>query len=147
MSNDDFFSEEKLDTFEGWLEYQRGGIPISAEEVAELRKIFEQLKANPAPKVELMKLARVPGECKYAVAINDGSDLWLTLWVKRSKKGEVFVMVPRADRAWDPHTSYHLDGTLHSKSYGRAGFTRKLQPLNGTFRGTEHLGYYAGHGT
>jgi hypothetical protein len=28
-------------------------------------------------------------------------------------------MVPRADRGWDPHTSYHVDGTFHAKSHGR----------------------------
>jgi hypothetical protein len=52
------------------------------------------------------------------VAVREDSDLWLTLWVRRSPKGEFFVMVPRGDRGWNPHTSYHLDGTLHMKSFG-----------------------------
>ncbi len=51
------------------------------------------------PKVGLMKLPQVPGEHRYAVAVREGSDLWLTLWVRRSRKGEFFVMLPRADRA------------------------------------------------
>jgi hypothetical protein len=80
-----------------------------------------------------------------AVAVRDGSDLWLTLWVRRSKKGEFFVMIPRKDRSWDPHGSYHLDGTFHHKSHGWKGRSKKLQPLTGTFRGTEHLSGYGGH--
>ncbi len=55
-------------------------------------------------------------------------------------------MVPRAARGWDPHTSYHLDGSLHAKSYdNKVGSSQKRQPLTGTFRGTEHLGGYLGH--
>ena len=94
-----------------------------------------------------MKLrALKPGEHRYAVAVRD-SGFWLTLWVRRSPKGEFFVMVPRADRGWDPHTSYHVDGTFHAKSHGRKfGQPQKRQSLTGTFRGTEHLGAYAGHG-
>jgi hypothetical protein len=75
-----------------------------------------------------------------------------SLWVRRSPKGEFFVMVPRADRGWDPHTSYntsyHLDGTFHMKSFGRKfdPHQKKRQALIGEFRGTEHLGAYAGHG-
>ena len=30
-------------------------------------------------------------------------------------KGELLVMVPRADREWNPHTSYHLDGTAYEE--------------------------------
>ena len=74
----------------------------------------------PTPKVGLMKLQSLPGEHRYAVAIREGSELWLTLWVRRSPKGEFFVMVPRADRGWDPHNSYHLDGTFHGKCAHRS---------------------------
>jgi hypothetical protein len=57
-------------------------------------------------------------------------------------------MIPRADRSWDPHLSYHLDGTCHSKSFNKrfAHTTRQLQPLTGPFRGAAHLGAYGGHG-
>jgi hypothetical protein len=56
-------------------------------------------------------------------------------------------MVPRADRDWDPHTSYHLDGTLHMKSFNhKVSSPTKRQPLTGNFRGTEHLGAYKGYG-
>jgi len=46
-------------------------------------------------------------EHRYAVAIRNSANLWLTLWVTRSPKGEFFVFVPRADRKWTPHASYH----------------------------------------
>src|SRR5262245_66669028 len=94
-----------------------------------------------------MKLQPVPGEHRYAVAVQAGSDLWLTVWVRRSRKGEFFIILPRGDRDWDPHTSYHLDGTLHMKSHGRKVLrAQKLQALTGEFRGSEHLGVYSGHG-
>src|SRR5262249_25421835 len=86
------------------------------------------------------------GRISYAVAVRDGSDLWLTLWVKRSKKGEFFIMVPRQDPGWDVHTSYHLDGTMHMKSFGHKRVSKKLQPLTNAFKGTEHLGSQMGHG-
>jgi hypothetical protein len=46
-----------------------------------------------------------PSEQRYAVAIQDGSDLWLTLWVRCNPKGEIFVMLPRQDPDWDVHAS------------------------------------------
>jgi hypothetical protein len=67
--------------------------------------------------------------------------------VKRSAKGEFFVFQPRADGRWNPHESYHLDGTYHAKSHDRTMISKKLQPLTGKFSGTEHLGARAGHGT
>jgi hypothetical protein len=145
----EFVSEEDLKTFEGWLRYQAVDAATTApEELKKWQCLFEEARERAAtcPKVGLMKLQPVPGEQRYAVAIEDSSDLWLTLWVKRSRKGEFFVMLPRGDRDWDPHWSYHLDGTLHIKSYGDTVLERKNQPLTGTFRGSEDLGFHAGHG-
>ena len=73
-------------------------------------------------------------EYKYAVAIRKGTDLWLTLWVKRSKVGEFFVLLPRADGQWNPHGSYHLKGQFHQKSNDRKmDSAKQLQPLTGKF--------------
>ncbi len=143
----DFISEDDLKTFEGWLKYQ-GYDPtmLRSEELAQWKATFEEISKTPNLKVGLMKLKSIPGEHRYAVAVREGSELWLTLWVRRSPKGEFFVMVPRVDRGWNPHASYHLDGTYHSKSYDRVGLGKKLQPLTGPFRGTEHLGIHGGHG-
>jgi hypothetical protein len=121
----DFISEDDLSTFEGWLRYQ--GIDAATttpDELADWRDMFDEGRERSlaTPKVGRMKLGPLAaGEYRYAVAVREGSDLWLTLWVRRSKKGDVYVMVPRADRGWDPHTSYHRSGTLHSKKRSRLG--------------------------
>lgn len=74
-------------------------------------------------------------DCRCAIAIEDDAGLGLTFWIKRSAEGEIFLMYPR-DPDFGPNTSCHLDGTCHSKSYGAADY----------FKGTEHLGMFAGHG-
>src|SRR5438876_12352570 len=116
-STDKFISEDDLDTFEGWLvDYQKMDPAVMApDELTEWRKAFEDSKQSVAatPKAGLMKLSPMgPGEHRYAVAVREGVDMWLALWVRRSPKGEVFVLLPRTDPVWDPHTSYHLDGTF-----------------------------------
>jgi hypothetical protein len=145
----EFISDDDLKTFEGWLKYQGiDAATIPPDELAQWRSVFEEGRARAlaTPKIGLMKLRPVPGEYRYAVAVREGSDLWLTLWVRRSRKGEFFVMTPRCDRDWDPHTSYDLDGTFHMKSHDTKMLSQKKQPLTGEFRGTEHLGAYMGHG-
>src|SRR5215472_17143345 len=92
-----------------------------------------------------MKFKQVLGEYRYAVAVRENGDLWLALWIKRSHKGEFFVMYPRGDRKWDVHASYHLNGQLHIKDRKQAKVETTVQPLNGTFRGTVDLGTYSGH--
>jgi hypothetical protein len=99
----EFISEDDLKTFEGWLRYQAVDAATTApEELERWRRYFDEARERCAasPKVGLMKLQPVPSEHRYAVAVREGSDLWLTLWVRRSWKGEFFVMVPRADRDW-----------------------------------------------
>jgi hypothetical protein len=147
----EFVSENDLQTFEVWLKEIQGIDPeiLEPNEFAQWRSIHQDVMAKSAasPKVGYMKLHAGPGEHLYAVAIREASKLWLTLWVRRSRKGEIFVIIPRADRAWDPHLSYHLDGTVHSKSFNRKfGLPGKRQPLNESFKGSEHLGMFAGHG-
>jgi hypothetical protein len=144
---DEFISEDDLKTFDGWLRYQAVGTLTEAE-LATWRRIFEEARQASAanPKVGLMKLTPFPGEFKYAVAVREGDDLWLVLWVRRLPKGEFFVIRPMRDREWTPHTSYHLDGTLHMKSHNRKALTpRKRQPLTGTFRGAVDLGIESGY--
>jgi hypothetical protein len=146
--NDDFIGEDDLLTFEGFLRYQAADpAALTPDELAMWRGYFDeamQLWEN-SPKVGLMKLRPAPGEQRYGVALQDGADLWLTMWVRCSAKGEIFVMYPRAD-AGNPHASYHLDGTCHQKSYGKASIRQQRQPLSAAFAGSEHLGLYMGHG-
>ena len=146
----EFISEDDLSTFEGWLKSQAIDAATAApEELENWRSIFDEVRGSAAaiPKVGLMKLRPlVPDEHRYAVVVREGSDLWLTLWVRRSPKPEFFVFMPRSDRGWDPHASYHRNGTLHQKSFGHKFGSQKRQCLTGAFRGTEHLGAYMGHG-
>ena len=117
----EFISEDDLQTFEGWLRYQAIDTRTqTAEELAWWRGVFEEGRQRSAthPKVGLMKLGPLtPGEHRYAVAVREGSALWLTLWVRRSPKGEFFIMKPGGSD-WDLHSSYHLDGRFHTKKGG-----------------------------
>jgi hypothetical protein len=145
----EFISEDDLETFEGWMMYQGVDPTTVPEELEMWRGLFDEARkrSSATPKVGLMKLQPVPGEHRYAVAVREGSDLWVTLWVRRSRKGEFFVMLPRGDRDWDVHASYHLDGTLHMKSHGRKDLPPvKRQALTSTFRGTEQLGFFLATG-
>lgn len=92
-----------------------------------------------------MKFRDRPGEFRIAVAVEDNG-LWLTLWVRRSMKGEIFVLLPRGNREWDAHTSYHADGTRHMKSAGSKFHPTQRQPLDSGFKGIESLGVFYGHG-
>jgi hypothetical protein len=102
----EFISEDDLQTFEGWMRYQAiDTSTMAAVELTTWRRLFEEARQRWAtiPKVGLMKLQPVPGEHRYAVAVQEGADLWLTLWVRRSRKGEFFIMLPRGGRDWDAH--------------------------------------------
>lgn len=144
----EFISEDDLKTFEGWLKYQAvDATTTPRRELAMWRSYFDEARArsSASPKVGLMKLQPVPSEHLYAVAVREGCDLWLTLWIRRSWKGEFFVMIPCGDQEWDPHTSYHLDGTVHLKSFGQKHLSQERQPLTEKFQGTVNLGNFMGH--
>lgn len=146
-----FISEDDLKTFEGWLRYQGvDAASLTQDQLEMWRGIFGEARASSLanPKVGTIKLSQpIPkDEHRYAVAFREGSDLWMTLWVKRTRKGEFFVMLPSGNPEWDHHNSYHLDGRKHMKGRGRKTiFPKKGQPLIGTFRATEHLGAFGGH--
>jgi len=96
----DFISDDDLLTFEGYLKHQAVDVAtVTPEELKMWRSIFDEgiRRREAGSKVGSMKLQRVPGEEKYAVAIQKGSNLWLTLWVRCSRKGEVFIMYPRGN--------------------------------------------------
>jgi hypothetical protein len=98
---DDFISEDDLLTFDGFLKYQAiDPVMLTPDELAMWRGYFDEAmqRRESSRKVGLMKLRAAHGDQKYAVAIRDGSDLWLTMWVRCSPKGEIFIMYPRAGR-------------------------------------------------
>ena len=87
---DEFISEDDLQTFEGWLNYQSvDAATTSPEDLEKWRCLFKEARERTlaCTKVGLMKFKPDPGEHRYAVAVQEGSDLWLTLWVKRSRHG------------------------------------------------------------
>jgi hypothetical protein len=144
-----FISEEELRTFEGWLEGQAiDAAALTPEELKIWRGYFEemQLRVEKTPKVGAMKLRPVAGEQKYAAAIRDQDGLWLTMWVRCSKKGEIFILYPREPDAGNPHASYHSSGRFHHKSHGHAMLMLEKQMPTTNFKGSEHLGMYYGHG-
>ena len=103
----EFISEDDLSTFEKWLRYQGfDAAMVTPDKLAMWRGFFDEARKRSlaTPKFGLMKLQPVLGEHRYAVAVREGPDLWLTLWVRRSPKGEFFVMTPRGDRDWNPHS-------------------------------------------
>jgi hypothetical protein len=136
------------DTFEAYLKQQQLDAQRLAEEVEViLRRDYERRKsAVLAHDVRSMfRTPCAPGEYRYAVAIEDGADLWLTLVAKRSPGGHYYVLIPRGCGRWNPHASYHHDGRYHHESHGlKVAAVQKRQPVD-QFTGTEHLGSFYGH--
>jgi hypothetical protein len=138
-----FISEDDLDTWGGFLRYHHIDLQTATPDVlAHYRQLFDQRAAT--PKI-VMDLKKHQDESIYGVALREGSDLWLIAWVKRDRKRDVYVFIPRNDPDWNPHTSYHRDGRSHAKSFGRKMFVWKRQPLTDPFKGCVHLGMFAGH--
>jgi hypothetical protein len=136
------------DDFEAWIRFQGLAedsltveqISRHRDDFAKLTKQAENWRSQAAPSRSLRT-----GDRRYAVAIQDGDELGLSFWIRRSATGEIFLLYSR-DGEMDPHASYHRDGTYHQKTYGLKWSPQKRQPLDRTFRGTEHLGKFAGHG-
>jgi hypothetical protein len=73
------------------------------------------------------------------VAIRDGEGLFLTLTIRRSSDGDVYVLLPRDDKGWNPHASYHKSGQVHHKAWNRKLIPRKkLAPIC-QFKGAYNL--------
>jgi hypothetical protein len=109
-----------LETFEGWLRYQKvDPATQTQEQMAEWQCAYEEACQADATPIGSIRPRAEPGDCLYAVAVRKDSELRLTLWVRRSRKGETFVIMPLPrDPDWAPHASYHRDGRLHMKSRG-----------------------------
>jgi hypothetical protein len=78
-------------------------------------------------------------ERMFAVAIRDGQDLFLWLRIRRSKRGEVFCMLPTGSEdklKWNRHLSYHKNGNVHYKSLGKKRFSLTGQKPDADIRGT-----------
>lgn len=114
----EFISEDDLQTFEEWLKYQAIDASLmTTDELVTWRCYYEETQKQRAAtsKIGVMNFKTVPGESKYAVAVREGTDLFLVLWVRRNQQGEYFVLKPTRIRQVDSQNSYHRDGTLHHK--------------------------------
>jgi hypothetical protein len=129
--------------FEQWLRDQDID-PATVPDLPKLREAYDQAQLTAEAIRQTSLNPGSTGGFGYAVAIQDGSDLRATLWVKRSSK--ICVVLQPRDRDWNPHVTYHVDGRYHSKSYNMKSPPQQRQRLDG-FKGSENLGYFGGHGT
>lgn len=142
-----FITEEEFNSFDGWMKCQGLDVgEMTPDAVATFRNLYDEwLKRS--QKFGLMDLRPlVRGEHRYAVAVREGPDLFLALWIRRAPAGDIYVFTPRPDPGWDAHTSYHRDGTVHMKNFGHKTPSRQKRQALETFRGAEPLGVYGGHG-
>jgi hypothetical protein len=107
----EFIGEDALKTFEGRLAYQAVDLgALTTEELAFWRDEFDAAttQRKNTRKVGRMKLRKVVGERRYAVAVRDADVLWLTLWIRRSPKGEFsfFSRAPMATGILTPVTTW-----------------------------------------
>jgi hypothetical protein len=147
-----------LDTFEGWRKHHGYDGEASEELVAGWRTDFaaDLARREAARAAVFFSKPPPPGEFRYAVAFEDGAELRFVLVVSRrfkKDKGvwECFILMQRdknpnpLEPDWDPHASYHADGTYHQKSFNQKMMAQQRQPLD-KFKGAEHLGSFHGVG-
>jgi hypothetical protein len=77
-----------------------------------------------------------------AVAVRDGTDLFLWFRIKRGASGDLYYVIPtgRAEpewKKWDPHGSLHKDGRSHHKSFDCKALPKTGQKPDVNFKGTE----------
>lgn len=76
----------------------------------------------------------------YAVAVREGSDLFLTHTICLDPKTDVYInWIRDHDPDWKPHTSYHASGQYHHKSNGVMIQKKKRQNPDENFSGTENV--------
>jgi hypothetical protein len=128
--------------FENWLADQ-GVDPDALPDKDRMRDEYEQGQLRGEALQASTLGPGTTGGHGYAVAIDDGTDLRVTLWVRRAPR--ICVVLQPRDRELDPHATYHVDDRYHQKSFGTASSVQQRQRLD-NFKGTEHLGVFMGHG-
>jgi hypothetical protein len=142
-----FTGEDDCKAFEEFLRH-KGIDPATAEPdvLVQFRRAFDHLAAKrlaTPPMGEIFNAKLKPGEFRYAVAIRDGANLWLTMTVRRDPKGDVYVLNPRQEG--NPHASYHpKNGRFHHKSDDNIMMSEQRQRLT-EFKGCLHMGMFQGH--
>jgi hypothetical protein len=57
----------------------------------------------------------------------------------RSRRGDIYVLLPRDEPGWDPHASYHQDGMRHVRSHNGRYLLDQRQRPDESFRGAESV--------
>lgn len=133
-------------SFDEWLEYQAVSRPdLSSEQEEEWSRAYHEAyqRWSESLPTDIRNFQKRSGEFLYAVAERDDKQLYLALWIRRSNKGEIFVLIPRSDRKWNPHFSYHQDGRSHHKSHNHKTAPLRRQQPGTNFHGNECLGGFA----
>jgi hypothetical protein len=85
-------------------------------------------------------------ESMFAVAVEDGDDLFLWMRLNRAARTDIYYVLPtgREDdpewKAWDPHGSWQRDGRLHHKSFDQKMLpAERQQKPNAEFKGTYQM--------
>src|ERR1700681_1720720 len=81
-------------------------------------------------------------ESMFAVAVRDGTDLFLWLRIRRAASGDLYYIYPRSQaeeegKTWNPHGSLHKDGRSHHKGFDQKFFPKQGQKPDANFKGTE----------
>jgi hypothetical protein len=128
-------------TFEEWMDYQAVDVTsLGEDELKAWRSDYDaSCEAQRQRKIWTPRVRANVQDLLYAAAVRDASDLWLALWVKRTPKGDYFVMFPSDKPDWDPHASYHRDGRFHHKSHDRKMIASQRQVPGPGFKGTEQM--------
>ena len=83
-------------------------------------------------------------ERTFAVAVRDGSDLFLWLRLKRDIDGDIYYVFPTGRtgkewKKWNPHGSHHASGQRHHKSFNHPFFIEMRQKPDDNFKGSETM--------
>ncbi len=84
-------------------------------------------------------------EKMFAVAVRDGTDLFLWIRIRRAESGIYYVFATGREeeaewKKWNPHGSQHKDGRFHHKSFDHKVFPpEQRQKPDADFKGTEQL--------
>jgi hypothetical protein len=97
----DFTSEDDTKAFEGWLKSQVRHTILALDQLEMWRGMYEECRLSSS--VGLMNLKPLrPGEIPIRRSASRWSRLVADVVGSARPKGDVYLMVPRADREWDP---------------------------------------------
>ncbi len=76
---------------------------------------------------------------RFAIAVRDQDGLWLFLWLKSDRRGDVYLFWPIKEEGRNSHATYHRDGRTHHKSFNKPFMVRRRQKPDTAFSGPEQI--------